>query len=199
MSMNANKILNSDTRIIIFSAPSGSGKTTIANRILKKPLNLEFSVSACSRSKRIGEIHEKDYYFLSVQEFKEKISNGEFLEWEEVYADNFYGTLWSEIERIQNKGKHIIFDVDVIGGLNLKKEFGDKALSIFIMPPSIKVLEERLKIRSTESIEDIQKRISKAEKEISYNKKFDELIINDNLEKSVIEAEKLIIEFLRDE
>ena len=173
MSIKTNKILNSDTRIIIFSAPSGSGKTTIANRILKKNLNLEFSVSACSRSKRIGEIHEKDYYFLSVQEFKEKISNGEFLEWEEVYADNFYGTLWSEIERIQNKGKHIFFDVDVIGGLNLKKEFGDKALSIFIMPPSIKILEERLKIRSTESIEDIQKRISK--------------------------AEKIIIEFLRDE
>ena len=132
MSTKANKILNSNTRIIIFSAPSGSGKTTIANIILKSGFNLEFSISACSRKKRRGEFHAKHYYFLSADEFREKINNNDFLEWEEVYSDNFYGTLWSEIERIQNKGNHIFFDVDVIGGLNLKKRIWRKgAINIY--------------------------------------------------------------------
>ncbi len=194
-----NKYIKPESKIIIFSAPSGSGKTTIANTILQKGLNLEFSISACSRKKRKAEISGKDYYYLSAEEFKIKIRNNEFLEWEEVYKDHFYGTLWSEITRIQNKGNHIFFDVDVIGGLNLKKEFKDNALSIFIMPPSIKILEERLRSRSTESEKNIQKRISKAMKEISYRVKFDRIIINEDLESAISEAELIIKEFLLNE
>lgn len=197
--MPVNILHNSEktkSKVIIFSAPSGSGKTTIANILLKKDLRLEFSISACSRKKRKGEVNSKDYYFLTAEEFRKKIKNNEFLEWEEVYKDHFYGTFWSEIERIQNKGKHIFFDVDVVGGLNLKKEFGNKALSVFIMPPSIKELENRLSSRSTESPDNIKKRIAKAGKEISEHIKFDKIIINDNLKDAVNQAERLIIEFL---
>ncbi len=193
------KVNKNKSKIIIFSAPSGSGKTSIANILLQKDLGLEFSISACSRKKRKGEVDGENYYFLSAKEFRSKIDNNEFLEWEEVYQDHYYGTFWSEIDRIQNKGKHIFFDVDVIGGLNLKMEFGTRAISIFIMPPSIKELEKRLLSRSTESLENIKKRIDKAEKEITEHIKFDKIIINDNLEDAVNQAENIIVEFLSHE
>ena len=150
-------------KLIIFSAPSGAGKTTIVHHLLNKIPKLEFSVSACSRLMRKDETHGVDYYFISVDDFKKKIENEEFVEWEEVYKDNFYGTLKTEIERILKKGHHIIFDMDVVGGLNLKKQYGDQALAIFVMPPSIQHLEERLKMRETETTETIARRIGKAE------------------------------------
>ena len=183
-------------KLIIFSAPSGAGKTTIVKELLNSGLNLEFSISACSRPKRSNEIDGKDYYFLSVDEFKNKIANNEFLEWEEVYKDNYYGTLKSEVERIWAKGNYVIFDVDVIGGLNIKKYYKEKALSVFIMPPSLKLLEERLKKRSTESEENQKKRLDKAKLELSYEKKFDEIIVNDNLKTAINEAKNIIKDFL---
>ena len=152
-------------KLVIFSAPSGAGKTTIVHHLLKVFPNLEFSVSACSRPMRKDETYGVDYYFISVEEFKKKISKEEFVEWEEVYKDNFYGTLKAEIERIWKKGHHIIFDMDVVGGLNLKKQFGEQALSIFVMPPSIQHLEARLKMRETETPASIARRIGKAEVE----------------------------------
>ena len=157
---------------------------------------LEFSVSACSRQKRKDETNGVDYYFISVEEFKEKIKNNEFAEYEEVYKDNFYGTLKSEIERIWKKGKHIIFDMDVMGGLNLRLQFGDNALAIFVMPPSIGHLEQRLKSRETETPESIARRIAKAEQEIKKAKLFDKIILNDNLETALKEAEHVVGEFL---
>ncbi len=184
-------------KLIIFSAPSGAGKTTIVHHLLKVFPDLEFSVSACSREMRKGEEYGVDYYFLSVEEFKERIAKGEFVEWEEVYKDNFYGTLKSEIERIWKKGKHVIFDVDVIGGLNLKKQFGDSALAIFVMPPSIEHLEKRLKSRETETPESIARRIGKAEKELQTADQFDKIVLNDNLENAFNEAEKLVNEFIQ--
>lgn len=183
-------------KLFIFSAPSGSGKTTIVKSLLEKDLGLEFSISATSRSKRGEEIHEKDYYFLSVNDFKSKIKNNEFLEWEEVYKNRFYGTLRSEVNRIWDKGKHVIFDVDVVGGINIKKNYPEKALSIFIMPPSIKELENRLKSRSTDSDEDIKTRIDKAEQELTYAKQFDLVIINDDLDKAIEEAEYAVRNFI---
>ena len=179
-------------KLFIFSAPSGSGKTTIVRSLLEKDLDLEFSISATSRPKRKNEIHEKDYYFLSVDEFKERIANDEFVEWEEVYENRFYGTLKSEVERIWNKGKHVIFDVDVVGGINIKKKYPEKTLSIFIMPPSIEELEKRLKLRSTDSKEDIETRINKANEELAYANKFDKIIVNDILEKAIQEAEQAV-------
>lgn len=184
-------------KLIIFSAPSGAGKTTIVHHLLKVFPDLEFSVSACSREMRKGEEYGVDYYFLSVEEFKERIAKGEFVEWEEVYKDNFYGTLKSEIERIWKKGKHVIFDVDVIGGLNLKKQYGDSALAIFVMPPSIEHLEKRLKSRETETPESIARRIGKAEKELQTADQFDKIVLNDNLENAFNEAEKLVNEFIQ--
>ncbi len=153
-------------KLIIFSAPSGAGKTTIVKHLLNVFPQLEFSVSACSRPKRSYETHGVDYYFLSVEEFKQKIKNEEFVEWEEVYKDNFYGTLRVEIERIWNKGMNVIFDVDVVGGLHLKKLYAEKALAIFVMPPSIQHLEMRLKSRETETSESIARRMGKAENEL---------------------------------
>lgn len=183
-------------KAVIFSAPSGAGKTTIVQHLLKCNLNLAFSVSACSRKQRQNEVNEKDYYFLSLEDFKTRIANNEFLEWEEVYTDNFYGTLKSEIDRIWSLGKHVIFDVDVVGGLNLKKHFGTKALSVFVMPPNIQSLEERLKGRSTETPESIARRMGKAEQEMEFSDKFDYILLNDNMEKALIEAEKVVSEFL---
>lgn len=182
-------------KCIIFSAPSGAGKTTIVRHLLSKNFNLQFSISAASREKRAYEEYGKDYYFLSIDEFKQKIKNEEFLEWEEVYANNFYGTLKSEIERIWGEKHHVIFDVDVIGGLNLKKYFGDNALSIFVMAPSIEELEDRLIKRNTESQESLQRRIGKARSEMKYADSFDCILINDNLDKACLEAEKLLINF----
>lgn len=183
-------------KLFIFSAPSGSGKTTIVRNLLKKDLDLEFSISATSRPKRENEIHEKDYYYISVDEFKKKIAKDEFIEWEEVYENRFYGTFKSELERIWSKGKHVIFDVDVVGGLNIKKKYPDKALSIFVMPPSVDELENRLKLRSTDSKEDIETRIKKASKELKYAKDFDIIIVNDKLNKAILEAENSVRNFI---
>jgi guanylate kinase len=186
-----------NNKLIIFSAPSGSGKTTIIAEVLKSFPNLEFSISACSRKARKGEIHGKNYYFLTVEEFKQKIANDEFVEWEEVYENNFYGTLKSELQRIWDKGNHVVFDVDVVGGVNLKKKFPDNSLAIFIEPPSIKELENRLRNRGTETEGQIKKRISKAKEELEYSKYFDKIIINDDLDKAVEETKKIIADFLQ--
>lgn len=183
-------------KLIIFSAPSGAGKTTIVKHLLQKDFNLEFSVSATSRNPRPYEIHAKDYYFLSAKEFQYKVENNEFLEWEEVYNGTCYGTLKTDVERIMESGKNVIFDVDVVGGLNIKKYYGDLALAVFVQPPSVEELRNRLKNRSTETEEKIQMRIAKAEHELSFANQFDVIIINDNLDKAFLEAEKITQKFL---
>ncbi|AWW30063.1 guanylate kinase [Echinicola strongylocentroti] len=184
-------------KAFIFSAPSGSGKTTIVKHLLSSRSDLGFSISACTRDKRgRHEVHGKDYYFLSPQEFKEKIDQDEFIEWEEVYEGNFYGTLKSEIQRIWDSGKHVIFDVDVKGGLHLKEYFGEKALAVFVKVPSLDTLEERLKDRGTESEESLSRRIYKAKFEMTFEEQFDATLVNDNMEKSFQEAEKLINAFI---
>jgi guanylate kinase len=186
-------------KLVIFSAPSGSGKTTLVNHLLETNLALDFSVSATSRKPRPGEINGKNYYFISPSEFREKINNNEFIEWEEVYEDHYYGTLKSEIERIWADGKHVIFDVDVIGGLNLKKEFGNRALSIFVSVPSLRVLEERLRIRSTETEQKILQRLKKAREEMTYANQFDVILVNDDLCASVEAAVKVVKSFLEED
>lgn len=183
-------------KLIIFSAPSGAGKTTIVHHLLKQNLNLEFSVSATSRGKRHTETEGKDYYFLTSEEFKKKIENGDFLEWEEVYPGTFYGTLKSEVERIRKNGKHVIFDVDVVGGSNIKKFYGDEALAIFVQPPSVEELRNRLIARSTDAIEVIEKRVAKAEYELTFAGKFDVIIINDELATACKKAEERVKEFI---
>jgi len=183
-------------KLIIFSAPSGAGKTTIVRHLIEKNLNLEFSVSATSREPRPNEINGKDYYFLTEKKFKQKIENDEFLEWQEVYNGIFYGSLKSEVERIRNLGKNVIFDVDVVGGLNIKKFYGDEALAIFVQPPSIEELRKRLISRSTETEEKIKMRISKAEHELSFASQFDTLVTNNDLNQACREAEELIREFV---
>lgn len=184
-------------KLIVFSAPSGSGKTTIVRHLLEiNALNLEFSISATSREKRGEEIHAKDYYFLSAKEFKNKIKNDEFLEWEEVYRDNFYGTLKTEVERIWSLGKHVIFDIDVSGGLRIKRKFPKQTLAVFVKPPSIDELKIRLKKRKTESEDKINMRIAKASAELATAPLFDVVIENDNLEKALKEAEILVSEFI---
>ena len=183
-------------KLVIFSAPSGAGKTTIVHYLLTVFPQLEFSVSACSRSRREGEEEGVDYYFLSVEEFKKKIADNEFVEWEEVYKDNYYGTLKSEIERIWALGKNVIFDVDVQGGLNLKKQYAEKALSVFVMPPSIESLKNRLMQRNTETPESIARRIGKAGHELETANSFDVVLLNDNLQKALKEAENIVSKFL---
>ena len=185
-------------KLIIFSAPSGAGKTTIVKQLLEAGLPLSFSISATSRAKREGEVEGKDYYFLSVEEFKSKIANGDFLEWEEVYPGSFYGTLKSEVERIWHEGKHVIFDVDVIGGLNIKKSYPNIAHTFFVQPPTLETLKERLINRSTESEDNIQKRLSKADYELTFSAKFDTIIVNDNLEKAVNESIRKVLEFINE-
>ena len=184
-------------KVIIFSAPSGSGKSTIVNALLERLPSLEFSISATSRIPRGEERHGKEYYFLSEDEFCRRIESGDFVEWEEVYAGTRYGTLKSEVERIWKKGNVILFDIDVKGGINLKKKFGDNALAIFVMPPSVEELERRLLKRGTESAETIRKRIGRAELELSYADRFDRVIVNDDLPKAIDETEKAIVEFLK--
>ena len=184
-------------KLIIFSAPSGSGKTTIVRHLLKTlPKHIGFSISATSRPKRGVEENGKDYHYLSAQEFKTKVANHEFLEWEEVYQNTFYGTLRSEVERIWEKGKNVIFDIDVEGGLNLKNQFKDSALAVFVMPPSIKILEERLHLRDTESPDSIARRIAKAEKELSTANLFDCFILNEQLDLAFADAERVVGDFL---
>ncbi|MFH1319075.1 MAG: guanylate kinase [Bacteroidota bacterium] len=183
-------------KIIIFSAPSGAGKTTIVQHLLKQNLGLEFSVSACSREKRKNEKDGMDYHFLSSDEFKKKIEKNEFVEWEEVYPNQYYGTLKTEVERITGKGNHVVFDVDVVGGLNIKKHYGKHALSIFVMPPSIEHLKERLSRRSSETPETLRKRIAKANKEINAAEQFDEILLNYDLGEALVNAEKLVRGFL---
>ncbi|MBO5832942.1 MAG: guanylate kinase [Alistipes sp.] len=184
-------------KLVIFSAPSGSGKTTIVRELLKRFPQFEFSISATSRQPRGAEQNGVDYHFMTNEEFKERVERGEFVEWEEVYAGTCYGTLKSEMERIWAKGNVIIFDVDVMGGINLKKLFGDDACSMFIMPPSVEELERRLRGRGTDSEEVIQKRIAKAEFELSKAPEFDYVVVNDILEDAVNEAETIISQFLK--
>jgi guanylate kinase len=183
-------------KLIIFSAPSGAGKSTIVQHLLTKNLSLEFSVSATSRQPRGVEKHGVDYYYLSAEEFRERIDNKEFIEHEEVYKDLYYGTLRSEINRISEKGNNIIFDVDVVGGLNIKKQFGDNALAIFIAPPSVEELLKRLNNRGTDTPEMIAQRVAKAEHEMSFASQFDVVVVNDDLLKAKDEAETIIREFL---
>lgn len=184
-------------KCLIFSAPSGAGKTTIVRALLDEFEDISFSVSAASRGPRPNERDGVDYYFFSVDEFKKLIEENAFVEWEEVYADHFYGTLKSEVERIWEQGKTVIFDVDVYGGINLKKFFGDKALSIFIMPPTIEALEARLRGRSTETEEIIKTRLKKATEELLQHKQFDKVVVNDKLEVTINEASELVQDFMR--
>jgi guanylate kinase len=179
-------------KLFIFSAPSGSGKTTIVRHLLSLDLGLEFSISASSRLPRGTEKEGVDYYFMTPDKFRTKIENNEFLEWEEVYENQFYGTLRSEVGRIWEKGNHALFDIDVKGGLNLKKEYGNKAVAIFVSPPSIDVLIQRLKNRKTEDSESLKKRIEKVKYELSFSDQFDILLINDNLEDALKKAEEII-------
>ena len=184
-------------KLIVFSAPSGSGKTTIVRHLLgKEHLNLEFSISATSRNKRGEEEHGKDYYFLSAKEFKNKIKTDAFLEWEEVYRDNFYGTLKTEVERIWALGKNVIFDIDVSGGLRIKRKFPDETLAIFVKPPSIDELKIRLKKRKTESEDKINMRVAKASAELATAPLFDTIIVNDDLERALAEAEEKVNNFI---
>lgn len=184
-------------KLIVFSAPSGSGKTTIVRYLLAiEDLNLEFSISATSREKRGTEVDGKDYYFLSLKEFKTHIKNDTFLEWEEVYRDNFYGTLKTEVERIWAMGKNVIFDIDVSGGLRIKRKFPEHTLAIFVKPPSIDELKIRLKNRKTESEDKINMRVAKASAELATAPLFDKIIINDNLENALQEAEVLVKNFI---
>ena len=184
-------------KLLVFSAPSGSGKTTIVRHLLELGyLKLEFSVSATSREIRGEEIEGKDYYFMSFREFKDKIKNDEFLEWEEVYRDCFYGTLKSEVKRIWAKGKHVIFDIDVAGGLRIKKKFPNETLAVFVKPPSIDELKIRLKNRKTESEDKINMRVAKASIELATAPQFDKIIKNVNLNDALIEAEELVADFI---
>ena len=186
----------SEGKLVIFSAPSGAGKTTIVKHLLSLNLNFGFSISATTRKPRGAELNGKDYYFLSAEEFLFKISQDEFLEWEEVYPGCYYGTLKSEVERISSNGQNILFDIDVVGGSNIKKYYGERALAVFVQPPSIKELENRLLERSTDQPEVIKERIAKAEHEMGYVNLFDIVIINDKLEDALMEAEMKIRQFL---
>lgn len=187
--------MNSD-KVIIFSAPSGAGKSTIVRHLLKKFPQLEFSISATSRAPRGSEQNGKEYYFFDTEEFRRLIAEDAFIEYEEVYAGSYYGTLKSEVRRIWDKGKVIIFDIDVQGGMNMKRLFGDKALSIFIMAPSIQVLRSRLESRGTDSAEAIEKRVAKAEAETGFADRFDCILVNDDLERAIAEAESLVSGFI---
>lgn len=184
-------------KLIIFSAPSGAGKTTIVHHLLKKVPSLEFSISATTRLPRGDEQNEKDYYFISKEEFLHLIAKKHFVEFEEVYSGTFYGTLRTEIERIWAKGHTVIFDIDVEGGLHLKRKYGEQALAVFVQPPSLEVLKERLAGRGTDSPEKLKERFEKAEKELNYAPKFDIILKNYELDRACEEAEKLVTEFLK--
>jgi guanylate kinase len=183
-------------KLIIFSAPSGAGKSTLIQYLLGCGFDMEFSISATSRPPRGTEKHGVEYYFLTPDEFRQKIKNQEFIEYEEVFQNCYYGTLRSEIERITSKGKNIVFDVDVVGGINIKENYGSRVLALFIAPPSIDVLYKRLKNRGTDTDEMIEKRIGKADFELSFASQFDKIVVNDDLETAKAEAERSIREFL---
>lgn len=183
-------------KMFIFTAPSGAGKTTIVRHLLDKYNFLDFSISATTRNKRPHEQDKVDYYFMSVDEFKENVANGAFIEWEEVYENQFYGTLKSEVERIWSNNKHLVFDIDVRGAQNIKRFFGDKCMSVFVRPPSVEVLIDRLINRNTETPESLQKRISKVRREMEYENTFDIVLVNDLLEVSFVEAEHIVETFI---
>lgn len=187
-------------KIIIFSAPSGAGKTTIVRHLVSVIPELSFSISACTRDRRgRSEVNGKDYYFITPEDFHDKISNDEFVEWEEVYEGAFYGTLKSEIERIWSEGKHAILDVDVKGGLSVKNFYKDRALAVFVKPPSIEELSKRLVARNTDSASSISSRIFKAKFELTFEDQFDEVIVNENLEDAFRKAEKMVRDFIRED
>lgn len=186
-------------KLLIFTAPSGAGKTTIVRHLLEYFDELDFSVSATNRAMRSHEKDGKDYYFLSTKKFKKKIEKGDFLEWEEVYEDQYYGTLKSEIKRLWKDKKHIIFDIDVRGAKSIKKVYKDQALAVFIKPPSPEILFERLKNRRTETEKSLKKRIARAKKELKYENKFDTILVNDDLEVALKDAEKIVDAFLKDQ
>lgn len=184
-------------KLIVFSAPSGSGKTTIVHHLLGvRELNLDFSISATSREKRGNEIDGRDYYFIKPEAFRKHIENEDFVEWEEVYKDNYYGTLRSELERIWSEGKHAIFDIDVVGGLNIKQKYPERTLAVFVKAPSLEEMERRLRERRTDSEEKIAERVAKAEREMGFAKEFDVILVNDDLEKAKKEAERLVESFI---
>ncbi|MDB5243059.1 MAG: guanylate kinase [Spirosoma sp.] len=188
-----------DGKLIIFSAPSGSGKTTIVKHLLTENNNLGFSISACTRDRRgRSEQHGKDYYFLTPEEFKQKIDNNEFVEWEEVYVGAFYGTLKAEIQRLWDSGKHVLFDVDVQGGLKLKEYYGDKALAVFVKVPDEETLRQRLIGRGSETEESLSKRLFKVHFEMSFQDQFDVVLVNDDLERSLQKAQNLVDEFVQE-
>jgi len=187
------------SKLIIFTAPSGAGKTTLVKHLLSKFQDLAFSISATTRDQRPHEKDAKDYYFLSVEKFKELISNGAFVEWEEVYTNQYYGTLKSEIERLWKEGKHIIFDIDVMGAKSIKEVYPKETLAVFVKPPSPEILLERLRGRKTESASSLKKRVEKAKKELSFETRFDKVLINDDLEAAFVVAEKIVEDFLKKE
>lgn len=184
-------------KLVIFSAPSGAGKSTLVHYLLPKFTELSFSISATSRALRGAEKHGEDYYFLTAEDFQKRAQNDEFLEWEEVYAGTYYGTLKSEVQRLWDEGKTVVFDIDVVGGLNLKKIFGPQALAMFVQAPSIQVLEQRLRGRGTDSEEKIAERLAKASTEMERAPEFDAIIINDELERAKAEAAEILENFLR--
>ena len=185
-------------KLIILSGPSGAGKSTLARHLLENTeFNLSFSISACSRKKRETEVHGRDYYFLSIDEFKAKVEENEFLEWEEVYPGHYYGTLKIEVEGLRALGKNVIFDVDVMGGLSIKRHYKEEAISIFIAPPSPEILEKRLTDRNTETPENLVKRVRKARMEMTYARKYDHIITNDNLDLAQQEVTRLVQDFLK--
>lgn len=183
-------------KLVIFSAPSGAGKSTLVNYLLPQFPELRFSISATSRSPRGREVHGKDYYFLSSEEFKAHVAGDELLEWEEVYAGTYYGTLRSEVERIWAEGKVVVFDIDVVGALNLKKQFGNRALALFVQAPSVEILEQRLRGRGTDSEEKIQQRVAKATIEMARAPEFDKVVVNDDLDTAKAEALAILKDFL---
>ena len=189
--------MSANPKLIIISAPSGAGKTTIVKHLLSSGISLGFSVSACSRPMREGETDGKDYFFLTSDEFRKRINQGDLLEWEEVYPGSFYGTLRSEVDRLLEAGQSVIFDVDVVGGLNIKKIYGGQALAIFVKPPSFEVLKQRLVARSTDNQQSLDKRIDKAEWELTFAPRFDYTLINDNLETALNKAVEVVSDFLK--
>lgn len=185
-----------ERKLIVVSAPSGAGKTSIVRYLLEQNPQLSFSISATTRAKREMEVDGRDYYFISVAEFQQRIKNEAFLEWQEVYKGQYYGSLKSEVDRLSEEGKVVVFDVDVLGGLNIKKYYGEQALAIFVQPPTVEALKERLTGRGTETAESLQKRLDKAEYEMSFANQFDVILVNDKLEVAREEANRLIHDFL---